>query len=486
MTRALHKRPIHPMHSDFSARGVCALLCTLACLALLVAGSTTAQTPLPRLTLDQALQAALKQHPSLQRTDAQTTVLGARVRQAQSGRMPSLVLQGAASDGPLGAPAFGPLGNPALNGTPPLNLQGLAGDPVKKQFGGSMTVTLPLFDFGRTQHLVAARRGQVQAAEEDAETQKALVLLGVQQAYLNVLRAQQLSAVQKENLQQRETTVRQAKLFVEGQLKAGVDLQLSQANASEANVALIAAQNDVRFAFAVLNNAMGETTLAEYQLDNASVPPVGAISARPLLSIDEAVKRALARRPELKSMALQRQAADQSVHSIQSELLPRFDAIASVGVLNPSGVIQNSQDYAVGVAVSIPLYTGGAVEGRIAEEKQKREVVIAQEREAVEFIKLQVSRAWLDVQTREAQVTAAQEQVTSANSSLQLASERYRLQLNTLVELTDAEALAIRAHALLVNSRYDLEIAHSTLDWAMGETYQRYLRPVTRPKGGRK
>ena len=66
------------------------------------------------------------------------------------------------------------------------------------------------------------------------ETQKALVLLGVQQSYLNVLRLQQLSVLQKENVLQRETTVRQAKLFVEGQLKSGVDLQLSQANAAEA------------------------------------------------------------------------------------------------------------------------------------------------------------------------------------------------------------------------------------------------------------
>src|SRR5262249_7042775 len=152
------------------------------------------------------------------------------------------------------------------------------------------------------------------------------------------------------------------------------------------------------------------------------------------------------------------------------ELLPRFDAIASVGVVNPSAVIKNSKDYAVGLAFSFPLYTGGAVEGRIAEEKQKRAVIAAQEREAVEVIKLQVSRAWLDVQTREAQVKAAQEQVASATSSVRLASERYRLQLNTLVELTDAEAIAIRARAALVNAQYDLGLAHAALDWATGET----------------
>lgn len=311
------------------------------------------------------------------------------------------------------------------------------------------------------------------AAEEDADTQKALVLLGVQQAYLNVLRSQQLAAVQQENVRQREATVQQAHLFVEGQLKAGVDLQIAQANAAEASVGLIAAQNDVRSAFAALNNAMGETKLTEYAL--TSVPAFEAPK-----TLDQAIARALAQRPELQSLVLQRQAADQLIRGVRSEQMPRLDAIASLGVVNPSGVIQNSKNYAVGVAISIPLYTGGLVEGRVSEEKQKRDIAVAEEKETVEAVKLQVTQAWLNVQTRAAQVSAAQAQVTSANTSLQLASERYRLQLNTLVELTDAEALTIRARAALVNAQTDLEQAHALLDWATGETSRRYPRLTKR------
>ncbi|HLJ54363.1 MAG TPA: TolC family protein, partial [Chthonomonadaceae bacterium] len=126
----------------------------------------------------------------------------------------------------------------------------------------------------------------------------------------------------------------------------------------------------------------------------------------------------------------------------------------------------------------IPLYTGGLVEGRIAEERQKRDATIAQEREAAESVKLQVARAWLDVQTEEAQVKAAEAQVAAANSSVALASERYRLQLNTLVELTDAEAAAIRARAGLANTQYELQRARATLDWAIGDTYRRVVRPL--------
>ena len=156
MNRRRSKRSVVPMQ-------------TILWTFLLTIGGAHAQEPLPRLMLEQAFATALKQHPALQRAQAQTAAVGARIRQAQSGQMPSVVLQGSATDGPLGAPAFGPLGNPGLNGTPPLSVQGLTGDPVKKQFGGSLTLTLPLFDFGRTQHLVAARRDLLNAAQEDAE-----------------------------------------------------------------------------------------------------------------------------------------------------------------------------------------------------------------------------------------------------------------------------------------------------------------------------
>jgi outer membrane protein TolC len=64
-----------------------------------------AQEPLRKLMLDEALQTALRQHPSLTRVDYQTAAAEARVRQARAGVTPILTIQGSASDGPTGAPA---------------------------------------------------------------------------------------------------------------------------------------------------------------------------------------------------------------------------------------------------------------------------------------------------------------------------------------------------------------------------------------------
>lgn len=431
--------------------------CTLflICLTLACALGQVAPT---KLSLDEALQRALQRHPALARSHDLTGAAAARVEQARAGLMPSLEFQGAATNGPLGAPAFG--------------LRGLAGDPIKKHYGSGLNLFYTLYDFGRTEHLVSSRKFQLGAAREDEETQKAAVLISVQAAYLNVLRTLQLAEVQQDNVRQREETARQAQLFADSGLKADVDAQLAKANLADARTALIASQNDVKTAFATLNTAMGETKLTEYVLDapRASVASI-------LLPESEVVKQAVAQRPELLGFQLQVKAAEQSIRAARSDLLPRIDGIASAGALTPSKLITENKPYAVGVSATFPLYTGGLVEGRVSEEKQKRAAAQDAERETEETVKLQATKAWLNVQTRAEQVKSTKEQLDAAQSSLKQATERYRLQLNSFVEVVTAEAIATRAKAQMVDAAYDLELAKAELDWATGTTYKRYSVP---------
>jgi outer membrane protein len=409
------------------------------------------------------MQAALKKHSQLQKSEALAASSQARVTQARSGQQPSLSLQGVASRGPTGAPAFGPLNNPGLNGVPPLGVQGMAGDPVKKQFGGGLNLSQNLYDDGRTRLLVASRTNAALALEADTDTQRAQILLAVQQSYFAVLRAQRLDTIQKENLRQREATATQAKAFAESGIKSEVDSLLAVANVAEAKGLLAGTGNDIQASFAQLNNAMGETNLTAYLLE-----------ASPILPLPETLEKALAlaqsQRPELKGLALQRRSADEAAASLRRELRLRVDGIASLGAVNPGTLIRNNQNLGVAVAITLPLSTGGAVEGRITEEERRRDAYAAQQREALETVKLQVTRVWLDVQTREAQLVATKAQIEAVSAALQLAQERYRLQLSTLVELTDAEAQVLKAKLALVNADEALALARATLSWATGTT----------------
>lgn len=437
-------------------------ICTIAAGVLLLSTEIARpQSSMAKLTLPVAMKAALAKHPVLRRAEHLTGAARERVREAQSGMMPSLSVQSTATNGPLGAPAMG--------------LMGLAGDPIKKHYGTGLNLILPIYDFGRTQHLAASRSMLANAAREDEDVQRSAVLLNVQTAYLAVLRQQELVTVQEQSVRLWQETLRQAQTFADAGLKADVDAQLARANLADARLSLIAAQNGVRAAFAELNNAMGETRLAEYQLE----PPAAGSSGQPGTA-ELAMALAEKQRPEVRSAELQVRSGDQAVRAAKSELLPRIDTIGSVGYINPSKLITDNKPFAVGAAVTIPIFTGGLVEGRIAEERQKRDAAEAALAELKESVKLQVARAWLNVQTRTEQLAAAREQVTAANASLSQATQRYQLQLNSVVELVSAEAIATRSRAAAVNAEYDLQQARAELEWAVGGTVLRYPAPARR------
>jgi len=445
----------------------------LAASLMTLAGGAHAEPDVQPLSLKEAIQRALAHRPELRGAVADVGAAGARLLEARSGYLPTILLQGSATDGPLGAPAFGPLENPGLFGTQPLSLEGLSADPLKKHYGAGLSLTESIFDFGRTQHLIAARSEQMTAARSDQVTAEADVALSVTQAYFGVLRAARLSRLQESNLTQRESTLKQARAFFDAKLRSGVDLELAAANAADAKAAAIAAQGNLKIAFAELNHAMGETGLTEFRLEEAPTQPLPS-PATAEAAMDEAAKH----RPEVLGAAALSRAADQTLRGVESELMPRLDAIASFGAVVPSPLISANKNYALGLALTIPIYTGGFVEGRVSEEREHRHAANARVEAVREAVRLQAARAFIDVQTREAQVSAAREEVVAGDRSLKLASERYHLELGTIVELTEAETLALAARTRLAEAEYALDLARAELQWAMGAR-----APMRTPRG---
>jgi outer membrane protein len=416
----------------------------------------------PPLLLAQARQRALEHHAQLARSRSQAQQAQARITQAQAAEHPTVFLQAMVSRGPTGAPAFGPLNNPGLNGVPPQGLAGLAGDPIKKQFGASLNLQQTLLDGGRTKDLVASRSLAAEAEQSAGRVQQAQVLLLVDRAYLAVLRAERKMQIAQESLRQREILEQQAKLFSESGLKSGVDAQLALASVAEARGALLSAKSERLSATAALNHAMGETGLREWTLTLPGSPTLPRTLA-------DALELGIKQRPELRAVMLLRQSAEAATASLKKEFRPRVDGIASLGALNPGPLIRNNQLWAVGLAVTMPLSTGGAIEGRITEEQRRGEAAENQERELREQVRLEVTQAWLEIEAKTALLEAATAQVTAAETARVLAEERYKLQLNTLVELTDAEAQALKARLLVVGAEYELALARATLRWALGE-----------------
>src|SRR5258708_7519585 len=125
--------------------------------ALLLVTPVVFAGPPAHLTLQQAIETALRQNPSVNVARHTVEEADTRVREARAGYYPQFGFNGIAKMGLSGA-------------TNALGLVGLPTSPLYRNLADSLNVSQTLFDFGRTKHRVAQERKFRDAAEADVAT----------------------------------------------------------------------------------------------------------------------------------------------------------------------------------------------------------------------------------------------------------------------------------------------------------------------------
>src|SRR5262249_44003786 len=207
-------------------------------------------------------------------------------------------------DGPLGAP--------------PMGLGGLVGTPIKKHTGGSLNLVQTLLDFGRTRSTVHARREEAAVSAETLHADQNRVTLDAQQAYLQTLQSRRLLEVNRQILEQRQLVARQAETLRQNGLASRVDVDLAELNVSQAQLAVVRAQNDVETAFAALSSAIGRQIPSTTALEDVvpaspptpptptpSAPAPSTVAPVPAPPLDQSITEARRGRPELRHAAPQ-------------------------------------------------------------------------------------------------------------------------------------------------------------------------------------
>ncbi len=87
---------------------------------------------------------------------------------------------------------------------------------------------------------------------------------------------------------------------------------------------------------------------------------------------------------------------------------------------------------------------------------------------------MQVAAAYHTTETMRQKVHVVKDQIAIARIALDLARERLRLGLGSILEVTQAEVAFTRAEISFAIAQYDTLIARAALAYAMGSTFDRY------------
>src|SRR5436309_15319086 len=219
------------------------------------------------LGLRQAIEIALEKHPVIQAAGANLKAAEARTEQTRSLYYPQVYANFDTISGVGGInPRFVAPAGAMLR-------QNLS------QYTGGVIANQRLYDFGFTKHLVESSDLAARAQEQDVNSQRALVILNVQRAYLNSLKRRRLVQIAEETVRQRGVIRSQVDTLYRQQLKSKLDLDLVQVELTNAESALVKTKNDLKASFADLNRAIGITGPEDYVLEDV---PIEVRPQRPL------------------------------------------------------------------------------------------------------------------------------------------------------------------------------------------------------------
>ncbi len=412
-----------------------------------------AQTAAPSLTLAEAEALALKNHPQILASEAGYLRADQITVQTKAAYYPSLngeiTAAQANQDARLGA--------------------GVLNDPrLFNHFGSGIAISQLITDSGRTPNLVANSKLSAQASREDSRATRYNVIIGVDQAYYEVLLSQQLVKVAEQTVKTRQTLVDQISELTKNKLKSEVDLSFVEVNLSEAQLMLLRAKDQLTAAYASFGQALGSQQAIQYQLAEPTqqLDPPGS-------DPEPSIQRAFQNRPELASLNFQTQADQKFVYAERDLKRPTVSLVAAAGVLpfiEPGNANPNipAEYESAGVNVQIPIFNGHLFSARRRAAEYQLQATQQRARDLQDRIASDVRTAWAKATTSFQAIATSERLLQQANMALDLAQGRYDLGLSSIVELTQAQLGLTQAQVENVDAKYQYQEAYAVLQYTLG------------------
>ncbi len=418
-------------------------------LLALGAGGLAAQQAQPRmLTLEDAIDIAMGQNPTVRQAENSARLSTLTSRQQRNIIFPTIRLNTATT-------------------TPYLTALGQTDPSVNGSVSGSIQIGNIYSTFAQLEQARLGEQQGVQNLERSLQT----VTYDVITSYIAVIETQEQVNVQRENLAAVEAQEVQVEAMVEQGRRPISDLYQQQASTAGAMLSLVQAERALVVARMNLIRLLQLDPYDEYEFTPPDATPALTYAS---LDYDDLITRARDERADLLSAELQVNSAQQGVRIANANRWPALSL--SVGYSSNYNSLNNDplvdqldsrRSGSIQLGVSLPLFDPNAGLSRERARIQVDNARIGLENTA-QTVETEVRTAYLDLELAEQQLEVAELQLRAAELALQTAQARYEVQAATLVELEQARVAHLRAAQELVSARYSLMQQSRLLEYYIG------------------
>jgi outer membrane protein TolC len=414
----------------------------------LITGIDAAYGQPRKLTLNQAIQAALENNAEIQISEEHQIQARARVGEQRSVLLPNLegVISHTNQTINLGSRGLDFPGLPATVG--PFN-----NTEARLQFSEPLDLSL-------IRRYQAAKRA-ADSSVFDTEALKKRVASLAARLYFNVLRSGAMIDSMRAQIELDESLLKLARDREQAGAGTGLEVTRAESRVAVDRHSLLQAQNERRTAELRLLRAMGERLDQQIEFVDSLAP--GNLSIAPT---DEAVRIAVENRPELKAEEKRLEAARSTFGAARAELFPSLRAFADYGNSGDLDVFVPTRT--IGVQLNVPLFDSGRrAAHRQAAQSQLRQtqVRLRDLRDEVEF---EVRVAVDNVASTREQLRSAEEGLRLAQQDLELSRLRFEAQVSTQIDVVAAQAQLSAARSRQVDALFALRSAELEYQRALG------------------
>lgn len=402
----------------------------------------------PRLTLEQAQQIALKNHPRIGSAVLSAQGAGDAVSRVRSAYYPQAAANVTAA---------------MANDATTLASGALQTSSLNSRFSTGVALVQLVTDFNRTASLVGAARFRYQAANDSVLNTRAQILLAVRNAYFAVLGSESVRQAAQATLQNRQLNLRQITALAQSDLRSSLDVTFTQVLVSEAQLALDQADTDSQSARASLAAAMGSESVQDFTLEDQAAP--AALDP----DVPALVTAALSARPDLALLKHNRD-ADYQIERAEKKLsYPTVNLLAAGGVTpEHDHTIPRDNYEAAGININIPIFNGGLFAARRSEALRNAQAADKDVQDLSIQIAREVRLAWFQADNAYRRLAVTSQLVEQARRAVHLAQARYDAGLGSIVELNQAQTSEISAEINAAGAKYDYLSRRTELDFTIG------------------
>jgi TolC family type I secretion outer membrane protein len=322
--------------------------------------------------------------------------------------------------------------------------------------------SLLLFDFGKTYSRISAFSDLADASAEDIINAKQSLILNTYIAYFDYLQAVKLKKVSQESLQQATEHLKLSRSLFEVGSKPQFDVIKAESDEATARVNLLNAENNIDITRLQLENILNKKLPPDFTLkDEFEV-------VRDSVSESESLNIALLNRPEIISGKFRVDANKSFLTSAWTANLPSINA--SGGYTWKSFALNQTfqGSWSLGVAVSLPIFEGFALDAGIQQARADLDNAQASYDLIEQGVTLDVRQQYSNLRLSRNQIAASRSLLKAADETLRLAEARFKAEVGSAVEVTDARVAYYNAQVLLIQSLYNYQVTYTRLERAMG------------------